>query len=115
MIRFNLVLDELKKPVAIDKLDLPVHLSGPLSRPRVHIDPSALTDALVAAGYQGVVDELGGRLTEEVDKLKEKLGVGPGDEGLDQALDEEVDKARKKVDKEINRGLRKLLGGDDDD
>jgi hypothetical protein len=66
-------------PTLLAELVLPIQVKGPIDAPKIHLDTSALQDALVAAGKKELankVNELvGEELGGEIDKLQEKTGV----------------------------------------
>jgi len=67
------------EPTHLDELVLPIGIAGPIDGPRVRFDPSALRDALVAAGKREIAERVTGALEGEVgeklEELKEKTGV----------------------------------------
>ena len=59
----------------IQKLVVPIELTGPLDNPRVHVDQKLLTDALVKAGVNKAVTEAKGKAGELLNKeLGDKVG-----------------------------------------
>ncbi len=76
------------EPTPLDSLVLPIGLSGAIDAPRIHLDSSALSDALVAAGRQELANRLQGELGQHLDRLEQETGLD-----LPQDLDELKEKA----------------------
>ncbi|MHC4819156.1 MAG: hypothetical protein ACYTF8_13995, partial [Planctomycetota bacterium] len=71
----TLALPGVGKPEKIDRLELPLHVYGPLDDPRIRFREQDLAAALVAAGK----GKLAGKLGQEIDKhvpedVKEQAG-----------------------------------------
>jgi len=62
----------------VDKMILPIGLSGPLDNPRIKVDQKLLTDALAKAGLNKAVSEAKTKAGELIDK---ELGGKVGDQG----------------------------------
>ncbi|MCP5526492.1 MAG: hypothetical protein H7A47_06750 [Verrucomicrobiales bacterium] len=62
----------------LDEFVLPIGLSGPLDRPRVQVDDSGLSQALLAAGKQRALSEAQNRAGELLDK---EVGGQLGEQG----------------------------------
>ncbi len=62
----------------VDRLEVPIELTGPMDNPRVRVPPDALRDALAGAGQQRLLDEarglLGGDDDSESEDLRDRAG-----------------------------------------
>lgn len=81
------------EPTALERLELPIGLKGPIDAPRIHFDASALTDALVAAGKEKLAREVRGLVDEKVEELQEEL-KGELQEGLQDELQKKLPDAK---------------------
>jgi hypothetical protein len=94
-------------PTPVEKLTLPIGLSGPLASPRISLDPKALADALTAAGKA--------ELAKFVNENLGKLGQLPGEAGkaatelLQGKTPEQIAaEAKKKAEEEAKKQLEEL-------
>ncbi|MEM0984083.1 MAG: hypothetical protein AAGI17_09055 [Planctomycetota bacterium] len=82
-------------PTQVDALVIPLKLSGPLDNPAITLEPSDLSDALIAAGKRQAAN----RLTAELDKA---VGDAIGDVGGD---------AAKSIKEQAGGLIGNLIGG----
>jgi len=95
------------KPTAIDRLDLPLDIRGPLASPRIRLNDSAFADALAAAGkgeLAKLVRKLAGDKVPQAEKVEELL------KGQGGAVDAATRKAQDELKKRLPGGI---FGGKD--
>lgn len=113
-LRFTLNGCDLKLPGSegmqrVEKLVVPITVSGSLLSPSIRFSEKDLIDGLVAAGKKELADrarkELTGKISEETDKLKEELGDKISEE-LEGKVGDEAKKAAEKIGGGLLEGIR---------
>ncbi|MDA0373152.1 MAG: hypothetical protein O2865_05175 [Planctomycetota bacterium] len=105
------------KSAKLDRLELPIGLSGPLRSPAVEVDASRFADALTAAGRAELADEVraragaivGGELGDALGGVID--GTKSTEEVVDQAKQKAEDELKKRAAEELNKRLPGGLGG----
>lgn len=107
------------QPTAVDKLVLPVGLSGPLTRPAVALDDKTLQQALLDAGQkelanfvQGQAGKLLGGLPADLQGVVDPTkSVGENLDAAKQKLEEEKKRLEEEAKKKAADEAKKLLPG----